>query len=464
MIDAQAVEIARAITQGTLRATDVVMQAIERIRATDREINSFTSITEIRAMSEARSIDERRARGEVLPPLAGVPYAVKNLFDVEGEVTLAGSVINRERKPAAADAFVVGRMRSAGAILVGALNMDEYAFGFTTENTHYGPTRNPHDTSRIAGGSSGGSAAAVAAGMVPVSLGSDTNGSIRVPASLCGVFGLKPTFGRLSRRGAYPLAASFDHVGPFARSVADLAACYDALQGPDPQDPACAQRALEPCSPVLGLGSHGLRVGVLGGYFEENAGPESLAALQTVQRALACKQQAHLPEAARARAAATLILTAEAAALHYPDLQKRPQDFDPQTRDRLLAGALIPALWSVQAQRFRRWFLTQALELFRDFDVLIAPATPWPATRIGEKESLLNGRKVITARDMGLLTSPISFIGLPAVVAPVHARSALPVGVQLIAAPWKEVNAIRVAAQLEQDGICTAPVANGYMQ
>ena len=158
-----------------------------------------------------------------------------------GVVTLAGSKIDAERPPAAADARIVQRLVAAGAVPVGALNMDEYAYGFTTENTHYGPTRNPHDTARVAGGSSGGSAAAVAAGLVPLSLGSDTNGSIRVPASLCGIFGLKPTYGRLSRTGARPFVASLDHVGPFARSVADLAAAYDAMQGPDPDDPACAQ-------------------------------------------------------------------------------------------------------------------------------------------------------------------------------------------------------------------------------
>jgi len=158
--------------------------------------------------------------GAALPPLAGVPYAVKNLFDVQGLTTLAGSRINRDRPPAKQDAVLVARMRAAGAVLLGALNMDEYAYGFTTENTHYGPTRNPHDPSRTAGGSSGGSAAAVAAGLVPIALGSDTNGSIRVPSSLCGIFGLKPTYGRLSRSGTYPFVASLDHLGPFARSAA----------------------------------------------------------------------------------------------------------------------------------------------------------------------------------------------------------------------------------------------------
>lgn len=168
-----------------------------------------------------------------MPPLAGLPYAVKNLFDIEGITTLSGSKINRDLPAAREDAVLVQRLQSAGAILVGALNMDEYAYGFTTENTHYGPTRNPHDTTRIAGGSSGGSGAAVAARQVPLTLGSDTNGSIRVPASLCGIWGLKPTFGRLSRRGTYPFVHSLDHLGPLADSVECLALAYDAMQGPD---------------------------------------------------------------------------------------------------------------------------------------------------------------------------------------------------------------------------------------
>ncbi|WP_281077697.1 amidase family protein, partial [Variovorax paradoxus] len=193
----------------------------------------------------------------------------------EGDRVIIGSYV-LEAAPANADALLVRRLERAGAVLVGALNMDEYAYGFTTENSHEGPTRNPHDLSCIAGGSSGGSGAAVAAGQVALTLGSDTNGSIRVPASLCGVFGLKPTFGRLPRSGSYPFVSSLDHLGPFARSARDLALAYDAMQGPeDPagrRDPGCTQRAVEPVAPLLVRGTQGLRIGVLGGYFRANAG------------------------------------------------------------------------------------------------------------------------------------------------------------------------------------------------
>ncbi|MFM8899001.1 MAG: amidase family protein, partial [Burkholderiales bacterium] len=232
-------EMLRAVATGQCSAVDLCEAALLRVKATDDRVNAFTDKTVARALAQAQAIDQRRAQGDVLPPLAGLPYAVKNLFDIEGVVTLAGSKINRDLPPAREDAVLVARLNAAGAVLIGALNMDEYAYGFTTENSHHGPTRNPHDLSRIAGGSSGGSGAAVAAAQVPLTLGSDTNGSIRVPASLCGVWGLKPTFGRLSRRGTYPFVYSIDHLGPLADTVETLALSYDAMQGADDLDPAC---------------------------------------------------------------------------------------------------------------------------------------------------------------------------------------------------------------------------------
>src|SRR5258706_8138925 len=231
-----------AVTAETLRA----------IGERDRSINAFTAITAERALKA----------GARNGPLAGVPFAVKNLFDVKGLSTLAGSKINRDRPPAAAHATLVRRLEEAGALLVGTLNMDEYAYGFTTENTHYGPTRNPRNPERVAGGSSGGSAAAVAARMVPLTLGSDTNGSIRVPASFCGVWGLKPTYGRLSRAGTFPFVASLDHVGPFASSLELLAKAYDAMQGADPEDPASAAKPVEPVLGSVKKTAAGIRVGL----------------------------------------------------------------------------------------------------------------------------------------------------------------------------------------------------------
>ncbi len=216
-------ELASSVRARKRSATEVVKEALAAIDKRNGAINAFTAVTAERALAEAAAVDAALGAGRDPGALAGVPFAVKNLYDVAGLATIAGSRIDRDRPPAARDAALVRRLSAAGAILVGALNMDEYAFGFSTENTHHGPTRNPHDPSRIAGGSSGGAGAAVAASLVPLALGSDTNGSIRVPAALCGIFGLRPTFGRLSRAGMRLFAASLDVGGPFARSAEDLA-------------------------------------------------------------------------------------------------------------------------------------------------------------------------------------------------------------------------------------------------
>ncbi len=265
--------------------------------------------------------------GEDPGPLAGVPVGVKNLYRRGGSRDACGlEDPPRQAATTAAVAVLVRRLKAAGAVLLGCQNMDEFAYGFTTENPHYGATHNPHDRTRSAGGSSGGSAAAVAAGMVAISLGSDTNGSIRVPASFCGIFGLKPTFGRLPRTGAYPFVYDLDHLGPFTRNVRDLALAYDVLQGYDGADAACADRVAEPALPGLDGGIDALRVGVLDDWFEYGASDEALDAVQRVAAAFATTQPVRLREARRARAAAYCLTAAAGAALYLEHhLQSRPQ-------------------------------------------------------------------------------------------------------------------------------------------
>jgi aspartyl-tRNA(Asn)/glutamyl-tRNA(Gln) amidotransferase subunit A len=374
---------------------------------------------------------------------------------VEGLPTRAGSRINRDLPPAKRDSPLIERLEAAGAVLVGALNMGEYAYDFTGENLHDGPSRNPHDTSRMTGGSSGGSGGAVGGGLVPLALGSDTNGSIRVPSSLCGIFGLKPTYGRLSRARSFPFVASFDHLGPFARSVRDLALSYDEMQGPDADDPACAQRALEPALPSVARGAEGLRIAVAGGYFKKGAFPEATEAVSRVAKALGVSREVELPEAARARAAAYTITTVEGAALHLDRLRKRANDFDPAVRDRLIAGAMVPASLVDKAQKFRRWYRARVLELFAEVDVITAPATPCTAPKIGQQTFVLDGVELPVRPNLGIYTQPISFIGLPVVAAPVP-LTPMPIGVQIIAAPWREDLALRVAHELEQKGVAAA--------
>jgi 1-carboxybiuret hydrolase len=459
---ASAADIAAAVAGGRVTAADVIEDALARIAAR-KALNAFTAVLAQRARAKARALDEARAQGAPLGPLAGVPFAVKNLFDVAGLPTLAGSKINREREPAARDATLVERLEAAGAVLVGALNMGEYAYDFTGENVHDGPSRNPYDLARMTGGSSGGSGAAVAGGLVPLALGSDTNGSIRVPASLCGLFGLKPTYGRLSRARTFPFVGSLDHVGPLARSARDLALAYDAMQGHDPDDPVCARRPVEPALPALTRGVASLRIVVAGGYFRRSAFPEALAAVDRVAQALGASREIEIPEAGRARAAAFVITTAEGASLHLERLRTRANDYDPAVRDRLISGALVPAALVQRAQKFRRWYRARVLELFADVDVILAPATPGPAPLIGQQTFVLDGIETPVRANLGIFTQPISFIGLPVVGVPVP-FDPLPVGVQIITAPWREDVALAVAHSLEQGGIVKAPrprIANG---
>jgi len=454
--EASALDIARAVAHGATTASAVVDAVLNRIASLNPVLNAFTDMTVDRARARATSIDARRAKGEPVGPLAGVPFAVKNLYDIAGLPTRAGSKINRELPPARRDSPLIERLEAAGAVLVGALNMGEYAYDFTGENVHDGPSRNPHDHARMTGGSSGGSGGAVAGRLVPLALGSDTNGSIRVPSSLCGVFGLKPTYGRLTRARTFPFVASLDHVGPFARSAADLAASYDAMQGPDADDPVCAARLAEPAAPTLAAGLDGLRIASAGGYFSRGLSSEGHAALSTVVAALDVTREVEWPEAAQARAAASVITCAEGAALHLDRLRTRPQDFDPAVRDRLIAGAMVPAGMVLQAQKFRRWYQSRVLQLFKEVDAVLLPATPCTAPRIGQETFTLDGVEMPVRANLGIYTQPISFIGLPVVAVPVP-LTPLPIAVQIVAAPWREDAALRIAYALEERGVAAAP-------
>ena len=451
-----ATEVAAAIRSGERSAREVTTEALARIGEGDPAVHAFTAVLADRALADAARVDALVAAGVDPGPLAGVPFAVKNLFDLAGLTTLAGSRILASRPPAEADAFVVRRLCAAGAIPVGALNMEEFAYGFMTDNAHHGRTVNPHDPARTAGGSSGGSGAAVAAGLVPLALGSDTNGSIRVPAAFCGVFGFKPSYGRLSRSGIVPFVPSFDHVGPLARNVTDIAAAYDAMQGDDPADPVACRRGAEPAQPGLAGGVHGLRLAQADGYFAAELTAEAARAVTIAADALGITQTASIPAPDAARAAAYVITSVEGTSLQLPNLRERPGDFDPATRDRFLAGALLPADWYVRAQRFRGWFRGAMAGVFRMADIIIAPTAPFAAPGFDDRTLMVDGHPVPIRSSIGRFTQPLSLIGLPILAVPIRVAGSLPVGVQVIGAPFAEASVLRVGRALEQAGVTGA--------
>jgi 1-carboxybiuret hydrolase len=448
--------LAAAIRSRECSAIEITTRTLDAIARKDSTLNCFTSVLRDSALAQAEFIDRKASAGDETGPLGGVPFAVKNLFDIAGITTIAGSRIHAEQPPATKHATAITRLINNGAVLVGALNMDEYAYGFTTENTHYGTTGNPHDPTRVAGGSSGGSAAAVAGGLVPLTLGTDTNGSIRVPAAFCGVFGLKPTYGRISRAGSLLFAESLDHVGPFARSVRDLALCFDLIHGADSLDPVCSDRPLESTIASLSKGIDDLRIGVAEGSYFEQGSPEVLRPVLKATQALGVRRSVSIPDLAKARAAAYIITACEGGHLHLPDLRTRPQDFDPVVLDRFLAGALLPATWYQHAQRFRTVFRDLMRELFRTVDVILAPSTPCPAITIGQPTIRIGGKDLPSRPNIGIFTQPFSFVGLPIVSVPVFDSGSLPLGVQVIGPAYREEWVLRVAQQLQQIGIACA--------
>jgi len=426
-----ATEIAAAVRAGKVSATSVAARALDAL-ATDSHV-AVTRVLAERALAEAAAVDALVARGQDPGLLAGVPYAVKDLFDVAGLLTTAGSASRAGAAPAKADAEAIRRLNEAGAVLCGTLNMDEFAYGFATINAAYGTTRNPHDPARLAGGSSGGSAAAVAAGLVPLALGSDTNGSVRVPASLCGLYGLKPAHGALPLEGTFPFAESFDDVGPFTTSLADMALVWGVLGGK-----AIAPSASEP------------RVARLGGRFRENADPAQLAVMEAIAPDAPLIE---LPDIARARSAAFVITAYEGGHLHRDALALNAMAYDPAVRDRLIAGALLPEALYQRALAFRAAFLARLEALLADFDVLLAPGAPCVAPLIADPQIMIDGALSPARADLGIHTQPISFTALPSLAVPLRRPGQLPLGLQLIGKPGGEGALLRLAGELETRGI-----------
>ena len=399
------------------------------------------------AIASARAADRAIASGAT-GPLTGVPIAIKDLFDTAGVRTTAGSALFRERVPVE-DAEVVRRLRSAGAISVGKTSLHEWAFGVTNQNPHFGPARNPWDTTRIPGGSSGGSAAALATAMCYGALGSDTGGSIRIPASLCGVVGLKPTYGRVSVRGVIPLAWTLDHAGPMARTVRDAAVLYHMIAGYDARDPLSTDVPVEDALPHIESGARGLVLGVPRSHFFERADDE-VAALVRAATAVLEREGARIaevpfPASERLLEAQTAIISADAAAFHAEHLRQHPDQIGADVLERLRRGEAVSGTRYALARHEREILRREVMGLFASVDALVVPTTAIAAPPAEGEDAIAQAAR-LTA-----MTSPFNLTGLPAISVPCGFTAAgLPVGLQVVAAPWREATVLRIARAYER--------------
>jgi aspartyl-tRNA(Asn)/glutamyl-tRNA(Gln) amidotransferase subunit A len=424
---------------------EALLRRIERIAP---ELNAFILATAERALEEARAAEAELVAGRSRGSLHGVPIALKDIFDTAGLRTTAGSRILAENVPVR-DSTVVERLREAGLVFLGKTNLHEFAYGTTTDNPHYGPCRNPWDTGYSPGGSSGGSGAALAAGLAPLSLGTDTGGSIRIPASACGVVGLKPTFGRVSRRGVTPLSWSLDHVGPMTRTVEDTALLLTAIAGPDAEDPWCVDRPVVDFTRDLERGAHGLTVGVPREWFFEGVEPavEEVVrgAITVLEREGARNVPAVVPRMAEAHTSAHAIMASEASAFHEPWLRQRPADYGEDVRRSLELGHFLSAVDYVNARRMQATVRADCLTALRQADVLVMPTLPRRPPRVGE----LMSREPAVAWNRFM--TPWNLTGLPAISVPCgFDDGGLPVGLQLIARPFEEATLLRAARAYER--------------
>ncbi len=421
---------------------------LDRIRRVDPALNSFLTVTEEIALEQAKSAEQAVQQENHLGPLHGIPVALKDLFETKGIRTTAGSLFFKDHVPDE-DATLVQRLATAGAVLLGKLNLHEWAGGVTNENPHYGNCNNPWDVERIPGGSSGGCGAALAAELCLGAYGSDSGGSIRIPASLCGVVGLKPTYGRISLKGAVPLSWHLDHAGPMARVVHDVALLLQAAAGYDPDDPACAPAPVDDFAAGLAEGVEGWRIGLAQGPYFEQADPEVRQAVEAAAllfEGLGARVTAvQVEEAADAWRANGSILLSDAAAFHHQRLKSEPEKFSPDIRERLQTGAGFKAVDYAQARRTQHLLRRHFERLFNEFDLLLTPATP-VAALVRDGTDAVDRARLLTR-----FTAPFNLIGLPALSLPCGFNDeGLPLGLQLVAGPWQEARVLQAGHAYER--------------
>lgn len=444
-------EAAAALRRREISSVELTAAALQRIERLNPCTNAIQTVMVDSARERAKQADEELARGEGRGPLHGIPIAVKDLFRTKGVRTTAGSNLFADYVPDY-DASAVEWLRAGGAVLLGKTGMHELAYGITSSNPHFGAVRNPWDRDRIPGGSSGGSGAAVAAGMVPMAMGSDTGGSIRIPASFCGVVGLKPTYGRVSRYGAMPLSFSLDHMGPLTRSVRDAGAVLNVIAGYDPRDHTSSRRPVENYVPDISPSIRGVRIGLPENFYFDRLDPDVDAAVRAAFRTAeshgALIVPLPVPDIAAINTVARIVLLAEAAAVMEPHLEQRDR-FGPDVLGLLDQGTLLPATDYINAQRLRRTMQREFAGLWSRVDCLVTPCTPTTAPLIGETTVTAGGESEDVRLAATRLVRAINALGLPAVSIPCGAdRRGLPIGLQIVGRPFAEALILRVAQVL----------------
>ena len=447
-------EVSSLIANKDVSPVELTEAHLERIEALDQRINAYITLLPEEAMASARRAEEAIARGDYLGPLHGIPIALKDLYYTKGIKTTAGSKILQEFVPQY-DATVVERLNNAGAILLGKLHMHEFAAGGIQENYFYGPCRNPWDLSRETGGSSSGSGAAVAASMCMMALGSDTGGSVRIPAALCGIVGLKPTFGLVSRLGVVPLSWSLDHVGPMARSVEDVALSMNVMAGHDPQDPSSADIPVPDYTRALQQDIRGLRLGIPKEYFFDIIDPEVSEAFNKAVAVLeelgASTEEVSLSRAQEAQLMYQNICFPEMYTFHEQWAKSRWNDYGPNVRMRLEQASLIPAIAYLDALRLRGLLVDEFRQAFQRVDAILVPTTTVPAPEYGSTTFKFGDREEpalgLTARH----TRVFNLSGVPALALPCGFSShGLPLSLHIGGRPFQEETVLRIGHAYEQ--------------
>lgn len=441
------------IRKGTLSPLELTRAYLDRIRRLDGECRAYITVLRVEALASATAAEQEIARGHYRGPLHGIPVALKDLVMTRGIRTTCGSQILRDWVPEA-DATVAARLGRAGAVLLGKLNMHEFAYGPTGVNPHYGTPRNPWGQDRMPGGSSSGSGVAVAAGLCAGALGTDTGGSVRIPASLCGIVGLKPTYGRVSRAGVIPLAWSLDHIGPMTRTVTDAGLLLQVLAGSDPADPSAAEVSVPDYRQAMQGDLRGLRLGLPQDVFFEKLDAEVraavLAAARSMEKLGASVEEVRLPRIQHAGPATFAIIASEAMAYHEPYLKTRAAEYGPDVRARLSTGQFILASQYLKAQRARQVIREEVDVVLGRFDALLLPTTPIPAPRTDERAVTVDGLSDDPRAWLTRCTRPINLTGHPALSVPCGLTAGgLPIGLQLVGRHFDEATLFRIGAAFE---------------